>query len=332
MLHKLLVVVAFVAITFLLYFMFLKNNEGALSFTQDWNQKKAVEALAISDVVMMKDVGEAYMDHFGLTDRDFEMMRDAGVNVIEGNFDICADPDDVSEFLDRAHEHNLRVVLNAGSGEAEWGYACDSEPYPVDQNPVWDRDAVKDWIYMWRDHPALFGWDTSNEAGSVFPNANGKNYLTLSQLQQAYHDVKRFDPNHPVMIRMNGWYFYDFKDDFFRRGNPFGEDVADVVMVNAYTNVDEYFDDFVTTVSTRSVSSIRSIDPDAKFIFALGVWREPPLWRLPTQPHLVNDISSLEDLDTPAGIGFFKYGARGSEWYLPKDAPELWDSIQDKTK
>lgn len=327
MFRKILVLSAFVAGILLLYFLFLKNNQQVLSFVGTSEQEHIPQKVAISDVVMLKDVGEAYMDRFGLTERDFEMISSSGFNTIEGNFDICADSDDVEWFLRMAQDHNLRVVLPAGSGEAEWGYACDEEPYPVTQNPVWNREAVRDWVYKWRDHPALLGWDISNEAGSVFPNANGKNYLTLAQLKAAYRDVKSFDPEHPIMIRMNGWYFYDFDRDFFRRGNPFSEGVADVVMINAYSNVDEYFPDFVTTVATRSISSIRLEDPDVQFIFAVGVWREPPLWRLPTAAHLKHDLRQLDNLSTPVGVGYFKYGAKDSEWYMPEDAPELWEMV-----
>ena len=327
MFRKIFVLSAFAVGALLLYFMFLKNNQQVLSFADRNKSENVPDKFAVSDVVVLKDVGEAYMDHFGLSEKDFALIQSAGFNTIEGNFDICASEEDVEWFLDTAQEYNLRVILPAGSGEAEWGYACDEEPYPPTQNPAWNREGVKRWVYMWRDHPALLGWDTSNEAGSVFPNANGKNYLTLAQLQQAYRDVKSFDSEHPVMIRMNGWYFYDFDRDFFRRGNPFSEGVADVVMVNAYTNVDEYFDDFVTTVATRAISSIRLADPDAQFIFAVGVWREPPLWRLPTSEHLKHDIHSLERLSTPVVIGYFKYGAPASEWYLPEDAPELWKII-----
>lgn len=287
---------------------------------------------------MLKDVGEAYMDHFGLTDQDFTKIREAGVSVIESNFDICATDEDVKYFLNQSHKNGLKVIMPAGSGEAEWGYACNQSQFPRDQAPSWQADRVKAWVNKWKGHPAIFAWDISNEAGSVFPNASWNNdengkvpdalYLTASGLQQAYKDVKAVDPSRPVMIRMNGWFFYDFKSDFFRSGNPFAKDVADIVMVNAYSNVDEYFGDFVATVMNRAISSINQIDPDTRFIVALGVWNEPPLWRLPSIGQFQSDITQLNRVETPIGISFFKYGAAGSEWYLPQNANSLWEEIK----
>jgi hypothetical protein len=290
-----------------------------------------------SGIKMLKDVGEAYMDHFGLTETDFKRMQDGGINVIEGNFDICAIDTDVKYFLDQSQKHNIRVVLNAGAGEAEWGYACDEDPYPTMQEPEWQSEKVVTWVKKWKDHPALYAWDTSNEAGSVFPNASWRNdqntpipsafYLDAGQLQTAYRDVKAADPDHPVMIRMNGWFFYDNDHDFFREGNPFAKGVADIVMINVYSNVEDYYSDFVTTVMTRAISSTQKIDPHVTYIASLGIWNEPPLWRLPTDKQFENDLRQISELNTPVGLSFFKYGAEDSEWYLPTDAPYLWSAI-----
>ncbi len=152
-----------------------------------------------NQAVVLKDVGEAYMDHFGLTDTDFEKIKGAKVNIIEGNFDSCATDEDVKYLLDQSQKYNLKVIMPAGSGEAEWGYACDTEKFPVTQGPVWQKEKVVAWVNKWKTHPAIYAWDTSNEAGSVFPNASWNNeknsqvpdalYLTAEQLKQAYKDV-----------------------------------------------------------------------------------------------------------------------------------------------
>lgn len=283
-------------------------------------------------IVVMKDVGEAYMDYFGLKERDFELLKQAKIDVIEGNFDICASDSDVSYLLDTSYKYGLRVILPAGAGEAEWGYECDKEPYPKDQKPEWDRSAVSQWMNKWRSHPALFAWDISNEAGSVFPNASDKNMLTEKQLKQASNDVRQFDPSHPVMVRMNGWYFYDYENNFFRTGNPFARGVADIVMVNAYSNVEEYFSDFVLTVTDRAGKSIYSVDPKPTLIIALGVWEEKPLWVKPSVQQLENDLRQLKGKNI-LGVAYFKYGASSSEWYLPDKnigAPELFSKISEE--
>ncbi|RJR13395.1 hypothetical protein C4585_02140 [Candidatus Parcubacteria bacterium] len=290
---------------------------------------------------VLKDVGEAYMVRFGLTQEDFTNIKSAGFDIIEGNFDSCAKDDDVRFFLDGAYAAGLKVIMNAGAGEAEWGYPCDAEP-TKDMVPTWQRAAVQAWVEKWKSHPALYAWDTSNEDGGTFPFGVGgtdpdpawetKYALSVAQLSQAYKDVKSWDPAHPVMIRMNGWYFYDNADNFFRAGNAFGKDVADIVMINAYANVDEYFEDFVSTVLIRAGRAIGAVDFDTKLLPALGVWEEPPIWVTPTIHQLINDYNQAAKAENLVGIAFFKYGAAESEWHLPsaaRGAPELWTKLRE---
>ena len=296
-------------------------------------------------LAILKDVGEPFYYHLGLTEVDFREIRNAGFDVIEGNFDICADDVDVRFFLDNAIAAGLKVILNAGAGEAEWGYTCDGDFIPG-QKPVWQKEKVKAWVEKWKNHDALYAWDTSNEDGGTFPFGTGgvqpdpnwetKYALSVGELQQAYSDVKSFDPSHPVLIRMNGWYFYDYADNFFRSGNSFGENVADIVMINAYSNTDEYFKDFVSTVLMRAARAIYAIDPGVKLIPALGVWGEPPTWVKPTRDQLVNDHNQALKAEGLLGIAFFKYGAReGDDWFLPdasRGALEIWQTIKELNK
>jgi len=217
-------------------------------------------------------------------------------------------------------------ILPAGSGEAEWGYECD-DIYSPTQKPQWQKEKVQNWVKKWKGYQSIYAWDISNEAGGVFPNSDKKYYLTVDQLQKAYADVKEIDSTRPVIIRMNGWYFYDFDDNFFREGNPFAEKMADIVMVNAYSNVSEYFNDFVSTVGKRASTAINKINPSAQTIISLGTWEEPPLWFSPTLAHLEKDYKAFPQTGA-IGVAFFKYGAPGSEWYLP-DHQELWQKIKD---
>lgn len=300
------------------------------------------------DIRIMKDVGEASMPQFGLSENDFIQIKNAQIDVIEGNFDICASDEDVTFFLDEANKAGLKVIMNAGSGEAEWGYECNKETYPRTQKPVWQKEAVVAWVTKWKNHPSVYAWDISNEAGSVFPNASWYNetnsqvpddyYLTANQLKAAYSDVKNADPSHPIMIRMNGWFFYDEvtssaydnEENFFRPGNPFDQKTADIVMVNAYSNVEDYYEDFVSTVTSRSKSAIGEIDPNTAIVIALGAWEEKPLWFKPSTNQLLQDIETVKKHRDLLGISFFKYGAKGSEWYLPEDAPDIWNVISSQ--
>lgn len=289
---------------------------------------------------MLKDVGEPYLENFGLTETDFENFNSSGVTVIQGNFDICASHTDVKWLLTTADKYKVKVILNAGSGEAEWGYTCDA-PVPPNQKPVLEKDKLTDWVNTWKDYPALYAWDTSNEAGGNFPNAyrlvaEEKKWeeefgVTLPQLQEVYSLVKRNDPKHPVMIRMNGWFFYDFQDNFFRAGNPFGKNTADIVMINTYSNVEGRDPKFVETVWGRAVKAILNTDPNIKFVSALAVWKSPTIFvNLPTPEILKQEIQTSLQIPHLLGISFFKYGASQAEWFLPsskKGATLLWDTI-----
>ncbi|MFC1727361.1 hypothetical protein ACFL0Y_02455 [Patescibacteria group bacterium] len=287
-------------------------------------------ALVGQPVKILKDVGEPSLENFGLTDQDFEMIAESGFEVIESNFDLCASEDEVLYFLDQSHQHGLKVILNAGSGEAEWGYACDEE-YSPGQRPRWQESLVSLWVNRWKNHPALFAWDIANEAGGNFPNAEDRSIrVTLSQLKEASQSVRAVDPGHPIMIRMNGWFFYDEVDDFFGLENPFGQGVADLVMINAYSNVEDYYPDFIETVMGRATTSILEVDPKVKIIGAIGAWEEPPLWYRPSSEQLSNDLEQMGKVINLYGIAFFKYGARESQWFWPDSEQgdaRLWQLV-----
>src|SRR3989344_800190 len=161
----------------------------------------ASQSAASSVLAILKDVGEPAYDRFGLIENDFLAIKQAGFDIIEGNFDICADDADVKFFLDSAERAGLIVILNAGAGEAEWGYSCD-EDFTLDQKPVWQREGVGAWVQKWKNHPALYAWDTANEDGGTFPFGTGgvkpdpewetKYSLSAEQLHLAHRDVKRF--------------------------------------------------------------------------------------------------------------------------------------------
>jgi hypothetical protein len=281
---------------------------------------------------ILKDVGEPYLNRFGLGPADFNKIKEAGFNMVAMNFDICANSSDVIIFLDAAKDAGLKVIMTAGAGEAEWGYPCD-EQFDANLKPQWEKEKVQAWVRKWAYHSAIYAWDISNEDGQNFPNAIrvGDNWaeegfaVSTSQLQEAYKDVKEADPTRPIIVRMNGWFFYDNETNFFREGNAFGSDVADIVMINAYSNVDEYFPNFVEVVSTRARNAIKAFNPNAKIIISLGAWQEPPIWVKPTLSQFNNDFIQAKKTKDLLGIAVFKYGAEQSdEWWIPRDAPELW--------
>jgi hypothetical protein len=285
-------------------------------------------------LLILKDVGEPYLDHFGLSSSDYRAIKASGTDIIGVNFDICASESDVLSLLEGAEDAGLTVIMPAGSGEAEWGYPCDGE-FADTLKPKWQKERVQEWVKKWAYHPAIFAWDISNEAGQNFPNAQRREdtwtqegyALTLPQLQEAYADVKAADPTRPILARMNGWFFYDYDSNFFRTGNPYGKGVADIVMVNAYSNVEEFFDDMVRTVANRTQTAVHSMNPNAKIIVAVGAWKESPMWYLPSVEHFNNDVLAAQSINDLLGVAVFKYGAEQSEWWMPRDAKELWSVL-----
>lgn len=292
---------------------------------------------------MLKDVGEPFYSKFGLSETDFQKFQTAKIGVIQGNFDICANPDDVDWLLDTAQKYSIKVILNAGSGEAEWGYECDA-PVAANQKPVLEKAKVAAWVNKWKNYPALYAWDTSNEAGGNFPNAyrlvdEGKKWeeefsVSLTQLREVYSLVKQNDPTHPVMIRMNGWFFFDFEDNFFRSGNPFGTGVADLVMINTYSNVDTRDPLFVSTVWDRAYKSIKKVDPSVKFIAALAAWKGTTIFvQMPTPSILQSETNTVLKIPDMVGVSFFKYGSStGNGWLLPdarRGSSTLWQTISN---
>jgi len=292
---------------------------------------------SVPQLIMMKDVGEPFLDYFGLTEKDFGIIADAGVNLIESPIDICASDEDVQYLLDQSLTHHLRVILPAGAGEAEWGYECDAPLYPSNQQPIWQKIAVGGWVNKWKSHPAVYGWDISNEAGLNFPNGGEEDgfFLTVAQIRQAYADVKSFDPTRPIVIRMMGWDFYEHSQNPFGEQNPYSKNMADIVMINAYSNVEDYYEDFVPLVTERAISSLRTVTPNVKICIALGVWEELPLWHKPALSNLEQDIQSLNKFNQDIYIrAFFKYGAAGGDWYLPspnKGYPEVLSLLSQRT-
>lgn len=300
-------------------------------------------AVSTNFLTIMKDVGEPIYDYFGLTDSDFREIKSAQFDVIAVNFDICASDEDVNYLLEGAKKYGLKVFLPAGSGEAEWGYECESSS-PSTQGPVWQKDKVQAWVKKWKDHPAVYGWDSSNEDGENLPNGSNnpslgegwtKFSLTSEQLATAYRDIKAVDPIHPIMIRMNGFWFYENEDNFFRAGNHFAAKAADIVMVNTYSNIfDSPNNQFVGQTIDKSLRAIKTVDSDVKVIASIASWEEKPTWHRPTGGELTIDINQvLNRKGKLGGLAYFKYGAKaGVEWHMPsqaKGSPELWQIIKD---
>jgi hypothetical protein len=132
--------------------------------------------------------------------RDFSLMRETGINTLEGWFQQQFD----ETTLDEAHRQGLKVIMPFELNQ-DYDYAD-----PAIQARF--RAEVTAWVLRYRDHPAVLMWGPGNEVlhRLIFPTAvQGRRdparerraddfarfYVELMDL------IHKLDPNHPVLYR-----------------------------------------------------------------------------------------------------------------------------------
>jgi beta-galactosidase/beta-glucuronidase len=132
--------------------------------------------------------------------RDFSLMRETGINTLEGWFQDQFD----EVTLDEAHRYGLKVIM----------------PFELNQDYDYTDPAVRArfraevtaWVLRYRDHPAVLMWGPGNEVMHrlIFPTAvQGKRDLAREQRADAFAAfyvelmdlVHELDPHHPVIYR-----------------------------------------------------------------------------------------------------------------------------------
>lgn len=276
---------------------------------------------------------------------EMQEMRSAGITGITTEWGMEEDVARARAFLDRAHTADLKVVMDGGFSEAAWGYDYD-EGFSEDQLPVWQEDLVEEWVYALKDHPALFTWDISSEDGENFPNGAGsslwpeKSSLTIEQLKTASATVRAVDPQHPILLRMHYW---DPSPNPFGAGNWFADGIADIVMINLYSNYAEdhktpNLPDMVREHGQRHIDEVRLVDPDATIWIAVAAFEAETgggYFLRPTASDLRRDIKAVKALSGISGIGFLEWGPNvwtAPFWYLPRDGEDLWQAIQEEIR
>lgn len=277
--------------------------------------------------------------------REMQEIRKAGITVLTTEWGMGEDVEKARAFLDRADTEGLQVVMDGGFTEAAWGYDYD-KGFSKDQLPVWQESLVKKWVSTFKGHPALFGWDISNEDGENFPNGFGsslwpeKSSLTIEQLKRASVTVRATDPKHPILLRLHYW---DPSPNPFGPGNWFADGIADIVMLNLYSNYSEdnktpNLPDMISEHGQRHIDDIRRVDPDAKIWIALAAFEAEThvgYFLKPKAPDLRRDIKATEELSGISGIGFLEWGPNeftAAHWYLPQKGSELWQVIQEEIR
>ncbi len=286
-----------------------------------------------SIVWMMKGVGSQ------VSEEEMRAMRQAGITIIGTEWGIGRE-EEMQVFLDRAQRAGLLVVGDGGFSEAAWKRKGDEV--------VFQREKVQQFVRRFFRHPALFGWDISNEAGENFSfsrfhncsRSSGCGILSVSDLREVRAAVREIDPVHPILVRMHYW---DEWDDPFGEGNPFAAGIADIVMLNIYSNYSadgktRALPRMVEDHAPRHVAAITEEDPSVEVWISIAAFAEDlpgdPVFLSPSPADLERDIVAACALPV-SGIGFYQWGPEkyvDPLWYLPRDGERLWDVIRKHVK
>jgi hypothetical protein len=132
--------------------------------------------------------------------RDFSLMRETGINTLEGWFQNQFD----EVTLDEAHRQGLKVIMPFELNQ-DYDYAD-----PAVQERF--RAEVTAWVLRYRDHPAVLMWGPGNEVlhRLIFPTAvQGQRDPSREQRADDFarfyvelmDRVHQLDPHHPVIYR-----------------------------------------------------------------------------------------------------------------------------------
>jgi len=277
-----------------------------------------------------------------LNNQELKTLQEKGFTILSYEWGMAdLTPPELLELLDRIDQYHLKLIVNL-SEEAAWGYT--GESFTATTPPRWQAERVQEYVQAIKNHPAIYGYDISNEAGENLPN--GQDYrISLEQLKIASAQVRSLDPGRPIIMRMHYW---DEEDEenlgLFGKSNPFAAGIADVVMLNLYSNwVDAaggktapYMPEMVAVAGQELTDKVKAVDPKVKVWIALGAFADSPEFTRPSAEALAFDIKAALKIKGISNIGFFGWGAPstrgGVNWYLPSDGPDLLEVMGQYTK
>ncbi len=265
-----------------------------------------------------------------ITDADLDRIKELGFSVLNSEWGMNdVPPTQMLALLDRLQQRGLMFIVNLSDGAA-WGYQPGGN-HTADQPPAWQAARVKGYIERIRHHPAVYAYDISNEAGENLPNGLHMR-ITLKQMRKAAADVRFVDKKHPVLVRMRYW---DEADGDFSDKSPFGPDVADIVMLNLYSNysvkgVKTLVPDMVRDSGQKLVDKILAVDGTVRIWISLAAFRDTPHFLKPTVADIKRDTRSAAAIKGVESIGFFGWGSPENRagWYLPREGPELLEFLR----
>jgi hypothetical protein len=148
---------------------------------------------------------------------DFQHIVDAGFTAIQ-TYGPYWQPNHGRDFLDKAHNHGLKVLYSAKSHVHDL----------LRQGKNWDKDTCKWMVDEFDSHPALWAWIYFDEpdAGDDSPK-----HLVPMELQREIHNAFRSWTDKPLttVVRggTRGWHLVDFSlfdfimaDSYVIDGNP----------------------------------------------------------------------------------------------------------------
>jgi hypothetical protein len=285
---------------------------------------------------VMKGVG------IDIPPQDFRDIKEGGIDILTTEWGMEVKVEKARAFLNEANNAGLKVVMDAGFSYLAWGFTeQDWNNLPAGKRPEWQQDKVQQWVNEFKGHPAVYGWDICNEFGENLPSgAFAKNTqwpktaITLEQLSQARADVLQIDSDKPVMIRMNQ---QSFEEPFGGIDNNFAPGIAEIVMLNLYSNYMKgdvvQWPGIINDIAQSDVDILENIDPATTVWIALGAFEQSGSFKKPTPEHLLDDIEDTLQLSGISTIGFFSWGPSTDYttrriWYLPESAPDLWKLIK----
>ncbi len=260
-----------------------------------------------------------------ITPAELDIIQACGFDIVTTEWGIDdMDYDQLKALMDELEKRDLKIVLDAGFSKGAW--------FRLGERLIWDKNKVLDYVAQFKNHPALFGWDISNEAGENFLQ-NGER-TNLSQLKRASQYVRRADAKHPIIMRMHYW---DEYDGDFGYDNPFTQGLADIVMLNLYSNYSSNgktvdLPNMVFDASQKLINKIKEVDPQVDIWLALSAFQAKPHFVAVGASQLESEIKFASTLREVEAIGFFGWGDKNKNWYLPQDGKELIQAIKHNAR
>ncbi|MBN1375969.1 MAG: hypothetical protein JXA01_07420 [Dehalococcoidia bacterium] len=330
------------SISLLIIYITVLTVSGCISYTSHMQsttinaENVTVQGNEMDFVYGMKGVG------IDLPQSDFDEMKKAGIDILATEWGMEQEVEMARDFLDKAQQAGLKVVMDGGFSYTAWGFTDDDwDRLPKGKLPVWQKQHVQEWISALKDHPAIYAWDISNEFGENLPDGadiRGSGWpagrITIEQLKTARTDVLAADPTRPVHARMYEWE-RDNMPDYIK--GLLENRIADIISLNLYSNYlykgKLQWPTVMEDVGEYCVDDIKRISPGSAVWLSIGAFEYSKKFQKPSVASLERDLkhaSGIQDLD---GITFFCWGPvsqwdSSCDWYLPDSGADLWAAIK----